>query len=95
MAGTSAGNTGTAQGFFPAARFDVFRGGKDRDKGGKDKDRGGPLNWPDYVLLSSDHTSPRCETAGRPPRSPEHATAVRCHGTTARGRRGDRRVTAA
>lgn len=51
--GKSEGNTGTAQGFFPAARFEVYR---ERRSAATSR---GPLNWPDYVLLSSDHTSPR------------------------------------
>ena len=49
-AGTSTGTTGTAQGFFPASRFVSHR---------SHLDKRGPLHWPDYVLLSSDHTSPR------------------------------------
>ena len=52
LAGTSEGSTGTAQGFFPAARFEVY--GDRRPAASR-----GPLNWPDYCLLSSDHTSPR------------------------------------
>ena len=48
--GTTDGMTGTAQGFFPASRFASHRAHIEKR---------GPLHWPDYVLLSSDHTSPR------------------------------------
>ena len=48
--GTSDGCTGTAQGFFPASRFASHK---------THVEKRGPLHWPDYALLSSDHTSPR------------------------------------